>query len=202
MRRTPRFFRQHTNETCGISCILMILHCFGRVQYPTARQERKLYSIYRCRAYCGVLAAAAAECLSKNRLRVGLWHGSAAMMENRDGYFEDGMFAAMQREYREALARAGDLVQVETGCELTPAWLRDQLDQGRLVMLQCIVPGDVDGLHDRVLHWVLCYGHEGGEFLICDPFTRKIRLTEAELTHYMDTPIGRIAVTAADGDAQ
>lgn len=198
MRQKVRFFRQHTMETCGISCILMILDRFHRVKYPTAKQERKLYALYRCRSFCGVLAASAADCLSRNRLEVALYHSSGQLMENRDGYYPPALFDEMLREYRETLSRAGGRIRVEAGCELSPGWVLDRLAEGKLVMLQCVVPGDADGMHDHVLHWVLCYGWEEGAFLVCDPMSRKIALTEAELAFYMDTPIGRVAITASD----
>ena len=35
MKRKVRFFRQHSLETCGISCMLMVLDAFGKVLYPT-----------------------------------------------------------------------------------------------------------------------------------------------------------------------
>lgn len=196
MRRKLRYFKQHTEETCGISSILMILYCFHRVQYPTEKQEKKLYRIYRCRAFCGVMAAAAAECLARNRLAVAVYHSSPDGLENRGGYYPEPLFRAILAEYRETLGRIGDRVQIEYGCGLTPAWVRDQVSAGKLLMLQCIVPGKADGMHDHVLHWVVCYGCRGDQFLICDPVpcSGKLVLTEGELDHYMDTPIGRCAV--------
>ena len=199
MKRKLRYFRQHTLETCGISCILMILDYFHRIQYPTEKQERKLYSLYRCRSFCGVHAASAAECLSKNRLSVALYHSSPRGLENRDNYFPEALFCAIFDEYQAALDRAGDRIHVEYGVDLTPKWLQTQMASGKLAMLQCIVPGDADGLHDHVLHWILCYGCRDKEFMICDPIPQsgKLVLSEAELTHYMDTPIGKCAVVVS-----
>ena len=33
-----------------------------------------------------------------------------------------------------------------------------------------------------------------GQFQVCDPLSRKITLTEAELERYMDTPVGKAAL--------
>ena len=44
MKKKLRFFRQHSMETCGISCILMALDYYGKVKYPTVTQERRLYA--------------------------------------------------------------------------------------------------------------------------------------------------------------
>ena len=194
MKRKLRFFRQHSLETCGISCILMILDYYHRVQYPTVKQERKLYGLYRSRAFCGVQVASAAECLSKNGLNVALYHESAALIENKGGYYPEPLYQSILEEYRGTLDRIQNDVYVETGSSLTPEWVAGQLDLGRLLMLQCIVPGDADGMHDHVLHWVLCYDHADEQFQVCDPLSRKITLTEAELEHYMDTPVGKAAL--------
>jgi len=198
MKRQLRFFRQHSLETCGISCILMILDYYHRVQYPTVKQERKLYGIYRSQAFCGVQAASAAECLSKNRLNVVLYHGSPALIENRNGYYPEALYQSILQEYYRTLDRIRDRVTISIGDLLSPAWVVGQLEQEKLLMLQCIVPGDADGLHDHVLHWVLCYGYREGLFQVCDPMSRKIALTEAELEHYMDTPVGRAAVVVSE----
>jgi len=198
MERKLRFFRQHSLETCGISCILMILDYYHKVQYPTVKQERKLYGIYRSRAFCGVQAASAAECLSQNGLNVTLCHESPVLIENRNGYYPQPLYQAIIREYRETLNRIQDRIHIQTGCSLTPTWVIGQLDLGKLLMLQCIVPGDADGMHDHVLHWVLCFGHRDGQFQVCDPLSRKITLTKAELEHYMDTPVGKAAVVVSD----
>lgn len=197
MERKLRFFRQHSLETCGISCILMILDYYHKVQYPTVKQERKLYGIYRSRAFCGVQAASAAECLSKNGLNVSLCHESPVMIENQNGYYPEPLYQEIIREYRETLNRIQDRIHIQTGGSLTPAWAIGQLDLRKLLMLQCIVPGDADGMHDHVLHWVLCYGHKDGQFQVCDPLSRKITLTKAELEHYMDTPVGRAALVVS-----
>ena len=97
MKRKLRFFRQHSLETCGISCILMILDYYHRVQYPTVKQERKLYGLYRSRAFCGVQAASAAECLFKNGLNVMMFHESPVFIENRGEYYDTTHEQDMER---------------------------------------------------------------------------------------------------------
>ncbi len=185
-------------ETCGISCILMVLYYYHRVAYPTEKQERKLYRLYGCRCFKGTLASAIADCLSRNRLDVGLFHSSPDFLDNRDGYFPEPLFGQMQEEYTRTVERIRDRVQVETGFPVTADWYRQQLDEKKLLIVQCIVPGDADGIHQETLHWVLVYGYEGEEFLLCNPLSHKIRLTEQELMGYADTPIGFITVTVKD----
>lgn len=198
MKRKIRFFRQHSLETCGISCVLMILDCFGKVQYPTAKQERKLYAIFRCRAFKGTLAPAIADCLSANRLNTAVYHSSPRYMENRNAYYEEPLYAAILDEYTKTVQKIADRVEIQTNCNFTPDWYRQQLDQEKLLMVQCIVPGNADGVHEETLHWILVYDYDGQDFLVCDPLSSKIRLTEAEMDRYTDTPIGKICVTAAE----
>lgn len=198
MREKIRFYKQHTMETCGPACMLMLLDFYGKVKYPTTKQEAKLYSLYRSRAFKGMSGAAIANCLSKNNLEIALLHSSPLMMDNRDGYFPEELYEALLEEYRASAEKCADRIQVATGAVITCAILRQILDTGRQIILQCIVPGDADGMHDHVLHWIVVYGYEGDEFLVCDPLSSKIRITREALENYMDTPIGRICVVTGE----
>lgn len=48
------------------------------------------------------------------------------------------------------------------------------------------------------LHWIVVYGYEEDEFLVCDPLSSKIRIPEEALENYMDTPIGKICVVTGE----
>ena len=198
MRKKIRFYRQHTMETCGAACLLMLLDLYRKVEYPTPKQELKLYSLYRSRAFKGMNGASIANCLSKNGLEVSLLHSSPRMMENRDDYYDEGLYQALLAEYRSDAEKSADRIRLVTGAEITCGTLRQALDSGRQVILQCIVPGNADGIHDHTLHWVVVYGYEGEEFLVCDPLSSKIRIPEEALEAYMDTPIGRICVLTGE----
>ena len=198
MKRKVRFFRQHSLETCGISCILMVLDYYGRVKYPTVKQEEKLCGIYRCRAFKGTLASAIADCLSQNSLETELFHSSVRYLDNQNGYYPESLYQAILDEYMGTVNRIKDRVSVETGCMITPDWYRRQLDQGKLLIVQCIVPGDADGMHDETLHWILLYGFEGREFYACDPLSSKIGLDESELERYTKTPVGSTVIAVRD----
>ena len=198
MNRKLRFFRQHTMETCGISCVLMALDYYRRVHYPTPKQERKLYALYRCRAFRGTLSASIADCLSKNRLETEIYHSSPRFLDNRDGYYPEPLYQAILEEYIGVLQSMGNRTRAVTGFAMTADWYRSQLEQHRLLIVQCVVPGNADGLHDETLHWILLYGYEDGSFLACDPLACKIRLSEAELKDFTNTPVGSICVTVRD----
>ena len=198
MKRKVRFFRQHSLETCGISCMLMVLDAFGKVLYPTEKQERKLYGIYRCRAFKGTLASAIADCLSANGLNVEVYHSSRRFLDNQNGYYPEPLYQAMLEEYTKTIERIRDRVFVETGCRIATDWYRERLDEGKLLIVQCLVPGGADGMHDETLHWILLYGYEEDEFLACDPLSHKIRLTGSEAERYTHTPAGSICVAVGE----
>lgn len=198
MRKKIRFYKQHTMETCGSACMLMILDLYRKVEYPTQKQEMKLYSLYRTKAFKGVNGAAIANCLSRNNLEISLIHSSPQMMDNRGGYFSEELYEALFDEYRAEAEKCVDRIQLTTGTVITCATLKQALDAGRQIILQCIVPGNADGIHDHVLHWIVVYGYEENVFLVCDPLSSKIRLTEEALDNYMDTPIGRICIVIGE----
>lgn len=188
-------------ETCGPACMLMLLDLYGKIEYPTPKQEMKLYSLYRSKAFRGVNGAAIANCLSRNGLNVHLVHSSLKMMDNRGRYFSDELYAALLAEYRAEAEQCGSKIRLSTGAEITCDTLRQEMDAGRLIILETIIPGDSDGIHDHVLHWVVVYGYEGDMFCVCDPLSSKIMLKAEELESYMDTPIGRIYI-AIGGEKQ
>ena len=202
MRKKLRFYKQHSMETCGPACMLMLLDLYGKIKYPTQKQEMKLYSLYRSKVFKGVNGATIANCLSRNGLDVHLVHSSSQMMDNRDGYFSDELFAELLAEYRSEIARCSGGVSVAAGEEINCDTLRQELDADRQIILETFIPGDADGIHDHVLHWIVVYGYEGGLFHVCDPLSSKIKLTAGELVTYMDTPIGKIYLAVGASERQ
>ena len=198
MRKKIRFYKQHSLETCGPACMLMLLDLYGKIEYPTRKQELKLYSLYRLKAFPGVSGAAIANCLSRNGLSVQLVHSSPRMLDNRDGYFPEELFAQLLAEYTAEAEKCGDRVSVSMGADINCGTLRQALDAGQQIILETLIPGDADGIHDHTLHWITVYGYEEDVFLVCDPLSSKIRLTAAELEAYMDTPIGKICICVGE----
>lgn len=198
MRKKIRFFKQHTMETCGAACMLMILDLYRKVEYPTPKQEMKLYSLYRSSAFKGVNGAAIANCLSKNNLEITLLQSFQQRMDNRDDYYSEELYEALQREYQAALDKCADRIELIANAAITCDLLKQKLDSGRQIILQCIVPGNADGIHDHTLHWIVVYGYDGDEFLVCDSLSSKIRINAEAMEHYMDTPIGRICIVTGE----
>ncbi|MBQ2954064.1 MAG: hypothetical protein IJE07_11050 [Clostridia bacterium] len=190
-----RFWKQHSMESCGIACALMILDAFG-VDYPTIGKEQALYRRFRARCTPGTLGGSVAQLLTRHGLQVTLAHAEREMMVNRGGYYPPELHAQILAEHREAIERAGARLTLRVGQPITADWLRAELAGERLVIVEVIVPGDADGMHDEVLHGILLTGAEDGVFLACDPLQGRIRLTEAELLAAMDTPLGAMAISA------
>ena len=194
MRKKIRFYKQHSMETCGPACLLMLLDLYGKIEYPTQKQEMKLYSLYRSKAFRGVNGAAIANCLSKNGLEVRLIHSSPQKMDNRDEYFQKELFTKLLAEYQSEAEKCSQDITITTGTGITCEVLRQELDAGRQIILETLIPGDADGIHDQVLHWIIVYGYKGELFQVCDPLSSKLELTAGELETYMDTPIGKIYI--------
>lgn len=188
-----RFWKQHRMETCGIACLLMALDAFG-IDYPTVAKEHQLYARFGTKAAPGTEGAAIACALTKHGLAVTLVASGDDLMEAGSCYYTPEMHAALLDEQYAWLERSRGAVRVETNAVINAAYLRAQLARDRLIIAQVIIPGDADGLHDRVLHGVLLYGAEGEDFLLCDPLKGKRRLSAAELIDLMDTPVGRMAL--------
>ena len=215
MQKKGIFLPQETNETCGISCILMALTAFGRIKKPqmSAMDEKSTESIFyemygfnpdgKGGRRMGTLGSAIAYALSCRRLDVQLWHESEALIENRDGYFPEALHEKMLAAHREWIAKAQGAFVVRAGMTIDAQVIRAELARERLVIVQCLVEGDADGMHDHVLHWILMFDWKDVKFRAYDPAytppSRKspsyIELTEQELEAYMDTPVGAAAVS-------
>ena len=216
MQKKGIFLPQETNETCGISCILMALTAFGRIKkpQPAAMDERSTESIfYEMYGFdvgngkkMGTLGSAIAYALSCRRLDVQLWHESEALIENRDGYFPEALHEKMLASHREWIDKAQGAFAVRAGMTIDAQAIRAELARERLVIVQCMVEGDADGMHDHVLHWILVFDWKDGKFRAYDPAytppSRKspsyIELSEQELEAYMDTPVGAAVISVGE----
>jgi len=191
-----RYYSQHTLETCGISCALMALDYF-KIDFPTVAKEMSMYRKYKAEAEPGTLCSAIAYELSRHNLSVSLVHSGEELIENHEGYYPEHIHRALLDEYTRYIERADGKIDVRLNARIDCDALRDELAQDRLVILQCLVEGNADGLHDHVLHGVLLYDYEDGLFRVCDPIPSVGRhaLTEAQLEQAMQTPVGRVYIS-------
>ena len=129
MKHRIRFFKQHSNETCGIACALILLDYYDRkVSYPTPKMEAKLYKHYKSAALKkGVPGAQLACLLARNKLDVKLIHSSENILENRDGYFAPEVFDAFLSEYTAKLHEKLQGLRCETTaaecCDGNKTWV-------------------------------------------------------------------------------
>ena len=129
MKHRIRFFKQHSNETCGIACALILLDYYDRkVSYPTPKMEAKLYKNYKSAALKkGVPGAQLACLLARNKLDVKLIHSSENILENRGGYFAPEVFDAFLSEYTAKLQEYKALYAFEKGVDITPDTVKAEL---------------------------------------------------------------------------
>ena len=213
MKKTGIFLAQETMETCGISCILMALTAFGKIRKPQRSlldeksTEAVFYDMYGCKATKGTLGSAIAYALSCRRLDVQLWHESENLLDNRDGYYPDELHAALLREHREYIDRGGFCVHA--GRPIDAQAMKEALSQDRLLIVQCFIEGDADGMHDHVLHWILVFDYRDGQFLAYDPLyippSRKapnyICIGDKEMEEWMKTPLGASVISVGERKA-
>ncbi len=209
MRKIIRFFHQHAfedeeksisaYETCGIACILMIRDLYQRVQYPTRKQELDFYNSYRSKAYMGTLGSAIAYCLSTDELKVCLMHSSEEILDNKGMYFAPELFDSILKEWKWYMEKCKKPTEIFTGVSITCDTIKEQIACGRQVILLCLIDGNVDGVHEKTLHWIVVYGYKDNKFLACDPSKCKRSFSEDELWEYMDTPLGQVCITVEEG---
>lgn len=191
-------YKQTNPEACGAACLMMVLRHFGIEKFPgkshLIRAERKYYQRYGAHACKGTLAAGLARALQEEKLDPVIFHGSSALLENRDGYFPAAEYAAILAEHRadiEKYALAVRIRPVDSGL------IREELEKGRLVIGQVFVEGNADGVHDHVMHWVVVFAAEGEQFRVANPAPEggKLLLTADELDSYLQTPFGGCCIS-------
>ena len=192
--RKIRYYKQHSPETCGVCCMLMALDAFG-VDYPTIARERQLYAMLRSKAAPGTEGASLALGLARRHLDVTLVHSCPSLIDNRSGYYPPDLHQALLAECQDCIRRGEGLFTLEAGVPVTCQRLRQELAQDRLVILQVLIPGDADGLHDHVLHGVLLHGCDERFLYACDPWRGRLTLTDEELEREMEAPVGRMFIS-------
>lgn len=204
--RKMNFFGQHgfenerisPAETCGISCVLMTIDYFG-MDFPTKSKEKSLYLKYKSKAAeKGTLGSAIAFILAEKKLGVKLVHSSEKLLENRGEYYPEEKYEAILAEHKKDIEKAKGAFSLEINPDITPKTLADELGNGRLVVLQTFIEGNADGIHDKVMHWILLYDFENGKFKACDPLSGKTVFSEDELAGYMETPFGKTYIAVRE----
>lgn len=201
--REMRFYGQHgfpdyrisEAETCGTSCFMMALDYFG-IEFPKKFKEAVYYRKYKVSGEKGTLGSAIAFALSERNLFVKIVHSSENYLDNENGYYTEELYQKFLSEHKKYVKKGGFLS--ETGVKITCETIKEELFEEKLVIIQTFIEGNADGIHDKVMHWILIYGFENGNFLVCDPGYGKTKLSENELEEFMKTPFGRIYIAVGE----
>lgn len=209
--KKPEYHRQHTMETCGIACLLMALDAFG-VEYASVNRQMKYYDDYGAKSTPGTLGSAIAYVLCSKGFSKGLCikivHASEKLLENRGDYFEEEKYSRILDEHKLWLKAAETVKTVKklpeesfscvSGHYFDCDELKAELEKGALVITQVFIPGD-DPEHDKLMHWILLFGEQGGVFNAIDPMPKpvggRIKLSAEELEEYMNTPFERTYIS-------
>lgn len=204
MRKKIRFYGQHTRQTCGSACMLMLLDYYSKITYPTRKMEQELYSRYHVNGYKGIIGSAVANCLSspKNALLVHLVQSFSDRMENRGELFTEKEYELLTASYAMHLQACKDRIRFSPAVDFDGAFLMQALRDRKKIILECFIP-EFEGEPPSVLHWIIldAFDEETGLFRVRDPNpqVKLLHLTAAELEAYMDTPIGKICILVGDG---
>lgn len=184
-------------ETCGTSCLMMALDYFGK-EFPKKSKEPVYYRKYKIRYnhMKGTLGSAIAFALSEKGLDVKIVHSSVNYLDNEDDYYDKECYAALLAEHKKYIAEGG--FKSETGVDIDCETIKKELENGRIVITQTFIEGNADGIHEKVMHWILIYGFDKGIFSVCDPGCGKIKLSEREAENYIKTPFGKTYISVGE----
>ena len=95
---------------------------------------------------------------------------------------------------------------MRAGMKIDAQTMIDALKKERLLIVQCLIEGDADGMHDHVLHWILVFDFAGGNFRAYDPLYERpskkapnyIEITPEKMKAYLDSPLGATVVSVGE----
>lgn len=185
-------------ETCGTSCFMMTLDYFG-IEFPKKSKEPVYYRKYKVEKEKGTLGSAIAFALSEKGLYSKIVHSSDNYLDNKDGYYSEELYNHFLSQHMKYIKKGGFFS--ETGAEIDCETLKKELSEEKILILRTFIDGNADGIHKKVMHWILIYGYENGLFLSCDPGFGKTKFSEKEVSEYMKTPFGTIYIAAGKKEA-
>ena len=185
-------YRISEAETCGTSCFMMALDYYG-IEFPKKSREPVYYRKYKVEKEKGTLGSAIAFALSEKGLSAKIVHSSENYLDNKNGYYSEELYQKFLAQHKKYIAKGGFVS--ETGAEINVETIKNELNEEKIVILQTFIEGNADGIHDKVMHWILVYDFEDNEFFVCDPGFGKTKLSEKELSGFMETPFGKIYIS-------
>ena len=177
-------YQQHRSN-CAIACMLMTLEYYQIIPKANYFYEREYERRYHSRYMDGTPFSAIAYHLSKNHLNVQLIHSEKEYFTNQAHFLPEPVFQNTMQEYQSYLNGVIEMGgKVKTGVDLTVSFLKEQLQNGYLIISA--------GMVGKVLHAILICGYDFDKFIICDPLYRKRQIkSQEELETFMSTPIGK-----------
>lgn len=214
-KKKVRIFRQNASmETCLCCCVLMVLdyyHKLPRKQlFPTRKMEEQLYrymgyhidqTSLDYRFTKGTPLSAAAYYFVSKQLFVTMYHSEAEYLNNTcegRSYYPQEIFPYILEKYKYWIALSGDNIIWENCKELCQEFLKDLLDQEKLIVAACVVDREKGGILHAVI--VDAYHEEEGNILfhLCDPACGKYFYPGNHLVKCMHTPVGIHFLTVND----
>ena len=191
MEKNIRPYKQR-GDTCAIVCMMMVLEYYKIIDKANWYDERRLYKIYGSKHMSGTPFSALAYHMSKNGLKVTLYHEDINLFNNNYGVLDNYDFELAMNEYKENLNIAKKSgTTVINGIDININLLKEKLDEDNFIILA----GDLSGRY----HAILLIGYDDKGFIVCDPLykDKQVRTFE-EIEKYMVTSIGKWFISVND----
>ena len=191
MEKNIRLYRQR-GDTCAIVCMMMVLEYYKIIDKANWYDEKRLYKIYGSKHMSGTPFSALAYHMSKNGLKVTLYHEDINLFNNNYGVLDNYDFELSMNEYKENLNIAKKSgTTVINGIDININLLKEMLDEDNFIILA----GELSGRY----HAILLIGYDEKGFIVCDPLykDKQVRTFE-EIEKYMDTSIGKWFISVND----
>jgi hypothetical protein len=185
----PEIFLQTRPTTCGVACMMMILHHF-RGDKLTQSVEGKFRSDLKLKGYDIIPAISIASYLKKEGFSVFVYHQDSHLFWDHLLKMDPVMYDLQEKRYGYAYAAE---IKVDTHTEVNTELLRSHLDKGALVICGIDLPGEIK-------HAVLLYGAGGDMISYIDPLSGKQIIPTSELLQMMKTTSGTWCIAVYPSD--
>lgn len=134
MEKDVRPYKQN-GMTCAIACMLMVLAYYKIIPKANYLYEQKYYRIYRSKYMDGTPFSALAWHLSKNKLKVEIFHSEKELFKN-NGNFSNEIFDNLISEYNSFLDYSKEKgTKVNNGIDINCDLLKQKIEEDNLIIL-------------------------------------------------------------------
>lgn len=186
-RPEPEVFLQTRPTTCGIACMMMILHFFRGIKLTTSI-EGKFHHRMKLKGYDIIPAISIASYLKKQGLRILVYHQKSYLFWEKLLSIDPVMHDLQGERYKYARATG---IEVDKHTEINDNLFKSHLDKGALIICGIDLPGEIK-------HAVLLYNMKNDTVFYIDPiFGKQITSTE-KLVGMMQTSSGTWCIVVYD----